>query len=606
MAKRNGNGITIRKTMNRVARYLGLIALIATLSACAWNLNEDVQSGTLSISLANGDGIAAQELSDVFQSLTVVVVEGRHFIDGGRTIWLGNHAFETDGPASSQIEEREPQLLSSMFVDELEIAPVSGAPEEPIPGGIALTSGINDGIPQQFTVPNLAVGREYVVWIDAVLSDTFGPNGPVRLGFSTVRIRSGADTSVAIDLREDRFTELLSAIYDRYILPFLPPSPQEDFDSEFEEVSVRFDEYIGAGEASVVIDGNELTAQFDRVDVSRFVFEDGGETYTIFELLFYPFGASPIDWVEVGITILEHGLVLEPSRGAYTFDIEPAAIPASGSIIAVDVDYFDESTEQAFFYRMLPGPGSLFGDAGFGDGIGPNSQGTFFADLISGTFDEFDWFSEESLGTASVTIENLVFNFDEIDLTSLFASEFYIGDVGPAGGYVFYVDEEQEFDWRYLEAAPFDTEWSSVPWRPTRTAFAGALSNAVGDGEANTVAIVDGVGAGNYAAALAVNLFTNNSGDWFLPSRDELGLMRDNLLPLGVGGFQQGEYYWSSSKPVTPNNDQAVAVEFVEGGSPATLFVDLTDVNETPLNARAIRAFGDDFEFIPPNGFGEE
>ena len=40
--------------------------------------------------------------------------------------------------------------------------------------------------------------------------------------------------------------------------------------------------------------------------------------------------------------------------------------------------------------------------------------------------------------------------------------DFEIGDVGPAGGLIFYIDEAEEFEWTFLEAAPEDLE--SVVW----------------------------------------------------------------------------------------------------------------------------------------------
>jgi hypothetical protein len=55
--------------------------------------------------------------------------------------------------------------------------------------------------------------------------------------------------------------------------------------------------------------------------------------------------------------------------------------------------------------------------------------------------------------------------------------------------------------------------------------------------------------AAQRCAALNINGFT----DWFLPSRDELNLMHQNLHLAGIGSFGQGnntEYwqYWSSSQ----------------------------------------------------------
>jgi len=39
------------------------------------------------------------------------------------------------------------------------------------------------------------------------------------------------------------------------------------------------------------------------------------------------------------------------------------------------------------------------------------------------------------------------------------ATEVYnVGDTGPAGGFIFYVDEDNDHGWTYLEAAPVETE----------------------------------------------------------------------------------------------------------------------------------------------------
>ena len=50
-----------------------------------------------------------------------------------------------------------------------------------------------------------------------------------------------------------------------------------------------------------------------------------------------------------------------------------------------------------------------------------------------------------------------------------------------------------------------------------------------------------------YAANAAEFVSVNGYGDWFLPSRDELGLMYDNLKAKGIGSFSDGGY-WSSSE----------------------------------------------------------
>ena len=123
---------------------------------------------------------------------------------------------------------------------------------------------------------------------------------------------------------------------------------------------------------------------------------------------------------------------------------------------------------------------------------------------------------------------------------------YNIGDTGPAGGFVFYDKGSYSDGWRYLEAAPSDqstgTKWDNGSFSTT-----GATAIAVGTGHANTTTIVSSQGAGSYAAKLCDDLNIDIYSDWFLPSKDELNQMYENLKEHGVGGFAEDEY-WSSSE----------------------------------------------------------
>ena len=117
---------------------------------------------------------------------------------------------------------------------------------------------------------------------------------------------------------------------------------------------------------------------------------------------------------------------------------------------------------------------------------------------------------------------------------------YQIGDQGPVGGYVFYDKGEYTDGWRYLEAAPENTdinaEWSTTDENKEIV----GLKTDIGAGKNNTNLIIQGfknidanATAAEYCAALDVNGFT----DWFLPSKDELNLMYVNLYQKGLGGF---------------------------------------------------------------------
>ncbi|MCX6515834.1 MAG: DUF1566 domain-containing protein [Actinobacteria bacterium] len=157
-----------------------------------------------------------------------------------------------------------------------------------------------------------------------------------------------------------------------------------------------------------------------------------------------------------------------------------------------------------------------------------------------------------------------------------------IGMTGPGGGLIFFVDyynEDATYD--YLEAAPTDGVFASSAttgvWATTvakcgattpqatscqtatiYTETGVALATIKGahrglfGGKAATAAIVARHDAGSvaknlYAAGVADDYVANGVSDWWLPSRNELAKMQENLNEKGVGGFAS-DYYWSSSE----------------------------------------------------------
>lgn len=132
-----------------------------------------------------------------------------------------------------------------------------------------------------------------------------------------------------------------------------------------------------------------------------------------------------------------------------------------------------------------------------------------------------------------------------------------IGDTGPAGGLIFYIDEADTYSWTYLEVAPPATEWINGEWGDYGAEIGGdAALTGIGDGQAATDAIVghmDGESITGTAAQLCDALSYGGYDDWFLPSKDELDAIWDNLVDngtganSGVGGFATDDY-WSSSE----------------------------------------------------------
>jgi len=150
---------------------------------------------------------------------------------------------------------------------------------------------------------------------------------------------------------------------------------------------------------------------------------------------------------------------------------------------------------------------------------------------------------------------------------------YEIGDIGPAGGLVFYDKGFISDGWRYLEAAPASAEFSAE-WGLYHYDLSGT-NTAVGRGRKNTKLIVkylNARGERNCAAQRCAALNSNGYTGWFLPSKDELNLMYTNIRMHPLGGFtttrdraNNTHSYWSSSQS-SAYNDGAWAQRFSDGG----------------------------------------
>ena len=187
-------------------------------------------------------------------------------------------------------------------------------------------------------------------------------------------------------------------------------------------------------------------------------------------------------------------------------------------------------------------------------------------------------------------------------------SDYKVGDIGPAGGYIFYDRGYYENGWRYLEAAPADMRViNGVPtvdatsdayqnaeiddqtvrfgyyrktadgsdlfvngtdtWQPTNCTQSG-----IGAGKPNTQLLLNAMGDTAYVypdyssnkgtktaayAAKVVDLLTVKVGDktyddWFIPSIGELNQMYQQLYLNELGGF--GSYTYASSSECDLSN----------------------------------------------------
>jgi hypothetical protein len=134
------------------------------------------------------------------------------------------------------------------------------------------------------------------------------------------------------------------------------------------------------------------------------------------------------------------------------------------------------------------------------------------------------------------------------NILSFTTNNFYnVGEMGPAGGRVFYSKLDTIGGWNFLEAAPQDYN-IQLNWSPSNAVINNTSTN-LGSGDVNTNAIININGNNNLYAAYAGSMYSlNGFVDWFLPSRDELLKMYQNLYLNGIGGLVLNNQYWSSSE----------------------------------------------------------
>jgi hypothetical protein len=156
---------------------------------------------------------------------------------------------------------------------------------------------------------------------------------------------------------------------------------------------------------------------------------------------------------------------------------------------------------------------------------------------------------------------------------AIIAQALHIGQ-SYGGGIIFYIDSTGKHG---LIAAPSNQSAAAL-WGCWGTTI--GTSDAIGTGQANTTAIINGCGETGIAARLCNDLVLGGFSDWFLPSKDELDLLwwkKDN-----VGGFPEGQEVWSSSED-SPNNAWCMTFK---AGSGAFVWG-----KSNPKAVRAVRAF---------------
>ncbi len=121
------------------------------------------------------------------------------------------------------------------------------------------------------------------------------------------------------------------------------------------------------------------------------------------------------------------------------------------------------------------------------------------------------------------------------------------------GGIIFYVDSTKKHGLIAAANQMLRSRWGCFG------KTIGGTSAAIGSGQTNTLAIINGCDSANTAAHLCDQLVLNGYSDWFLPSKDELDMLYKNKTPFR--GLKT-DYYWSSTEA---NANEAVCQDFYDG-----------------------------------------
>lgn len=144
------------------------------------------------------------------------------------------------------------------------------------------------------------------------------------------------------------------------------------------------------------------------------------------------------------------------------------------------------------------------------------------------------------------------------------------------GGIIFYIDDSGTHG---LLAAPTDQS-TNTGWGCAGITLSGANSTLPGGGVQNTLDIIGGCPSADIAAYYCNNLSLSGYTDWYLPSKEELQFMYQNLHATGKGNFSNLSY-WSSTQ-----TDANTAWGYHFGNNTQS-----SSNKNSPFAVRAIRAF---------------
>ena len=211
--------------------------------------------------------------------------------------------------------------------------------------------------------------------------------------------------------------------------------------------------------------------------------------------------------------------------------------------------------------------------------------------LTTGTSYTFTVTATNSVGTSAASAASAAVT---TTLTCAAGGACALGDIGPGGGTVFYIDMSLSAGSQFWEVG---SDLGRAEWGCSGTEISGTADTAIGTGAANTTAITSGSGCAT--AGIAARVASATAGgysDWFLPSKDELNqlckyaraqstaVVDQAVLCDGTGtlrdGFDSGSYLSSSQINAT-----TVGIQVFSNGQ------QYSGVKNYPLWFRPVRAF---------------
>ena len=190
----------------------------------------------------------------------------------------------------------------------------------------------------------------------------------------------------------------------------------------------------------------------------------------------------------------------------------------------------------------------------------PTKEGYYFA----------GWFEESTLSTMKTSIP--AGSHDHLTVHAAWNKAYVLQETGPEGGTIFYDRIDYDYrtdDWHYAECGNFDIgdfEWMETAYEEPYINVVGT-SESMGTGKENSelILIAGTLATNRNSAANACHCYDGaGSGEiWFLPSKDELVKMYENLMDKGVGHFNRTSYWSSSQVSLT----EAWSIDFSDGSA---------------------------------------